>query len=141
MITERYIKCMFNFGLENSMDCIVHGVAKSRTRLSDFHFTFHFVGNRQTVCLSSWTIFHPHPACPEGETDLALGDRASTRGCQRVTSAVCRDSGDVSLWLTLFSPRHPPRSMPLTSSSCWEKCARVCCPSSNCTVLFSFSAG
>ena len=25
-------------GLENSMDCLVHGVAKSRTRLSDFHF-------------------------------------------------------------------------------------------------------
>ena len=25
--------------LENSMDCIVHGVAKSWTRLSDFHFT------------------------------------------------------------------------------------------------------
>ena len=24
-------------GLENSLDCIVHGVAKSRTRLSDFH--------------------------------------------------------------------------------------------------------
>ena len=30
-------------GLENSMDCIVHGVAKSRTRLSDFHFTFIFI--------------------------------------------------------------------------------------------------
>ena len=28
-------------GLENSLDCIVHGVAKSRTRLSDFHFHFH----------------------------------------------------------------------------------------------------
>ena len=26
-------------GLENSMNCIVHGVAKSQTRLSDFHFT------------------------------------------------------------------------------------------------------
>ena len=26
-------------GLENSMDCIVHGVAKSQTRLSDFHLT------------------------------------------------------------------------------------------------------
>ena len=25
-------------GLENSMDCIVHGVAKSQTRLSNFHF-------------------------------------------------------------------------------------------------------
>ena len=28
------------YGLENSMDCIVHGVAKSRTRLNDFHFHF-----------------------------------------------------------------------------------------------------
>ena len=27
-------------GLENSMDHIVHGVAKSRTQLSDFHFHF-----------------------------------------------------------------------------------------------------
>ena len=27
-------------GLENSLDCIVHGVAKSQTRLSDFHFHF-----------------------------------------------------------------------------------------------------
>ena len=26
-------------GLENSMDCIVHGVAESQTRLSDCHFT------------------------------------------------------------------------------------------------------
>ena len=25
-------------GLENSMDCIVHGVAKNRTQLSNFHF-------------------------------------------------------------------------------------------------------
>ena len=28
-------------GLENSTDCIVHGVAKSRTRLSNFHLHFH----------------------------------------------------------------------------------------------------
>ena len=27
-------------GLEKSMGCIVHGVAKNRTRLSDFHFHF-----------------------------------------------------------------------------------------------------
>ena len=26
-------------GLENSMDCIVRGVAKTQTRLSDFHLT------------------------------------------------------------------------------------------------------
>ena len=29
--------------LENSMDCIVHGVEKSRTQLSKFHFHFHLV--------------------------------------------------------------------------------------------------
>ena len=28
------------FGLENSIDYIVHGVAKSWTQLSDFHFCF-----------------------------------------------------------------------------------------------------
>ena len=27
-------------GLENSMDSVVHGVVKSRTRLSDSHFLF-----------------------------------------------------------------------------------------------------
>ena len=28
-------------GLENSMDCIVYGVAKSQTQLSDFHSLIH----------------------------------------------------------------------------------------------------
>ena len=31
--------CLLQYsGLDNSMDCIVHGVAKSRTRLSNFDF-------------------------------------------------------------------------------------------------------
>ena len=29
-------------GLENSVDCIIHGVTNSRTSLSDFHFHSHF---------------------------------------------------------------------------------------------------
>ena len=29
-------------GLENSPDCIVHGVVKNQTGLSDFHIHFHF---------------------------------------------------------------------------------------------------
>ena len=29
-------------GLENSMDCIVHGVTKSQIQLSDFHFHLTF---------------------------------------------------------------------------------------------------
>ena len=35
--------------LENSMDCIVHGVAKSRTRLSAFHFRFHSISLKKTI--------------------------------------------------------------------------------------------
>ena len=31
------------FGLENSMDYKVHGVTKSQTQLSDFHFHFHLI--------------------------------------------------------------------------------------------------
>ena len=31
---------LYNSGLENSMDRIVHGVTKSWTQLSDFHFIF-----------------------------------------------------------------------------------------------------
>ena len=32
-------------GLEKSMDCIVHGITKSQTKLSDLHFHFHFSMN------------------------------------------------------------------------------------------------
>ena len=37
-------------GLENSMDCIVHGVAKSRTRLSNFHFHGYFKCEKGENC-------------------------------------------------------------------------------------------
>ena len=32
-------------GLENSMDCIVHGVAKSQTQTNNFHFLSSFTGS------------------------------------------------------------------------------------------------
>ena len=35
-------------GLENSMDCIVYGVAKHRTQLSDFHF--HIFYHLDIIC-------------------------------------------------------------------------------------------
>ena len=34
-------------GLENSMGCIVQGVAKSRTRLREFHFHFLMMRHRE----------------------------------------------------------------------------------------------
>ena len=36
---------------ENSMDCIVHGVAKNWTRLSDFHFPFPWrLSGKESAC-------------------------------------------------------------------------------------------
>ena len=38
-------------GLENSMDCTVHGFPKNRTRLSDFHFTsLYYTEVKQQFC-------------------------------------------------------------------------------------------
>ena len=52
-------------GLENFMDCIFHGVAKSQTRLSDFHFigyTFTCLSNRHIsgkVFLTQFELMFP----------------------------------------------------------------------------------
>ena len=43
-------------GLENSMDCIVHGVAKSGTWLSNFHFHFVSMWN-ECKFMIVWTFF------------------------------------------------------------------------------------
>ena len=48
-------------GLENSMDCIVHGVAKSQTWLSNFHFHKLLLHGVETEVQSSLTI------CPSSQ--------------------------------------------------------------------------
>ena len=48
-------------GLENSEDCIVHGVTKSRTRLSDFHFFPSLLG-------APWAVQFALPAPPARAT-------------------------------------------------------------------------
>ena len=57
-------------GLENSMDCRVHGVAKSPTQLKDFHFTFFTLPcchlsslitkkPNSTIIVNNWLITFP----------------------------------------------------------------------------------
>ena len=61
-------------GLENSMDCRVHGVAKSWTRLSDFTFTFLFHALEKEMATHSsifaWRI--PGAAEPGGLPSMGL---------------------------------------------------------------------
>ena len=52
-------------GLENSMDCIVHWVAKSRTWLSDFHFPFsslHTTSEKSSLTTKYKTALVNHPS-------------------------------------------------------------------------------
>ena len=73
-------------GLENSMDCIVHGVAKSRTGLSNFHFPSAMQWSCGYLCFCPGTA---HPA----------GPMSWTAPHRRVTST--------SFWIPLgFSPIH-----------------------------------
>ena len=52
-------------GLENSMDCIVHGVAKSQTGLINFHFQFVCVCSVAQLCL---TLGGPVDSSPTGSS-------------------------------------------------------------------------
>ena len=51
--------------LENSMDCVVHGVAKSWTRLSDFTFAFHFYALEKEMATHSSVLAWRIPGMEE----------------------------------------------------------------------------
>ena len=59
-------------GLENSMDCIVHGVVKSRTRLSNFIFHFNALEKEMATHSSvlAWRI--PGTVEPDGLPSMGL---------------------------------------------------------------------
>ena len=64
-------------GLENSMDCIVHGVAKGGTKLSTFHFTF----------------------TPLGYTFVVISPRSSSKSCKQGFAFIQVLIGRTCLWL------------------------------------------
>ena len=56
-------------GLENSMDCKVHGVAKSWTQLSDFHF--HFIFSCMPRREENW-LSKPRASCSQTTNALLI---------------------------------------------------------------------
>ena len=56
-------------GLENSMECIVHGVAKSQTWLSDFHFT-----SFPPTWPAYWILSSPGAARPQLSETITPGE-------------------------------------------------------------------
>ena len=71
--------------LENSLDCIVHGVAKSRSRLSEFHLYFSGgwgispwpLVQAWKVCITARTLLCPLPL---EERDAGAGPMEGTSG-------------------------------------------------------------
>ena len=60
-------------GLENSMDCIVHGVTNSQTWLSDFTFTFHFHTLEKEMATQSSILAWRIPGTGEPGGLLSMG--------------------------------------------------------------------
>ena len=69
------------FALENSMDCIVHRVAKTLTQLSNFHFRcFHFL---------TWFLAHKSQETEsESQLKTAQTDLASNLPLVKVVSVI-----------------------------------------------------
>ena len=73
------------YGPENSMDCMVHGVSKSRTWLSDFHFTSLHLGS---LVSQRWTFKHSHLCVlsPWTETKPVTASTLRQRFCEKAKS-------------------------------------------------------
>ena len=74
-------------GLENSMDCVVHGVAKNQARLNNFHFSDfwrwvtikNYEGSEiNLVCYSSMDVNRRHENPGSGTKDIITHDTANS---------------------------------------------------------------
>ena len=79
-------------GLENSMDCIVHGIAKSRSRLSDFHFTMElqsvqFSRSVMSDSLRHHELQHARPPCPSPSPGVCRSSCSLHQGCRPAISS------------------------------------------------------
>ena len=90
-------------GLENSMDCIVHGVIKSRTRLRNFHF-------RNSITMNKASGGNGIPA----ELFQILKDDAV-----KVLHSICQQ-----IWKTQQWPQDWKRSVFILVSKNWQ-CQRM----------------
>ena len=81
-------------GLENTMDCIVHGVAKSQTRLSPFHFHF--------GCFVAWIW----PVGTSGEGCGTLWDTVPKLFWATIHLPALRPEGLDRVWRRLLSQTH-----------------------------------
>ena len=79
-------------GLENSMHCIVHGVTKSWTRLSDFRFNFH---NDLRIVLALWRICDYSPSFSRACSSFRFRKLTNTNICVVLYITIIKASIDL----------------------------------------------
>ena len=100
------------YGLENSMDCIVHGVAKSQTRLSNFHFHF------MLSCFSCVWLCNPIDCSPPGSSVHGI---LQARILEWVSIPFSRWSSRPRDWTQVVSLTSPALANRFfTTNSTWE---------------------
>ena len=110
-------------GLKNSMDCIVHGVAKSQTRLSNFHFQPEFCPLKILGSPVNWGTYLPtknKPSFPPSKVRKHHRKLEARDGCRQPQQLTKRLAvGDLlgltaaSLVLLFLAPSLPPESSSL----------------------------
>ena len=143
-------------GLENSMDCVVHGIAKSQTRLSDFHFhlplkmyfmlpflsrieqkyvfTFPPLSDRVSETLGICPALGASFVIPEGAlsttSEFMLTRRALVGpGNFRRSAGHTRKTKPVTKGLERSFPHSPPTSTETKSAGDWVVDYQSCLPS------------
>ena len=87
-------------GLENSMDCIVHGVTRSRTRPSNFHFLFFPADMAQIFLVLSHRISHDQSI---GMTTYSITEMAFVKlKNSQVTQMMAKECYQTCISLSLF---------------------------------------
>ena len=102
-------------GLKNSMNCTVHGVAKSRTWLSDFNFSEESSPQAFYLILSWLTIFPEGLTCKTTQKECTWREEmCGTKGCfcSLARSSLLPSTSTFNLWTekALHSdviPMHP----------------------------------
>ena len=95
-----------SLGWEDSLDCIVHGVTKSWTQLSDLHFHFHFRACYPSPLLLSWVRCFLWTGKEREYSSLDPGPRAITEMVKLDPSSlghIYREGSIQSLWRPVLS--------------------------------------